>query len=232
MKQITDIEVKILRCGNCNIEVNNVSDNCPLCGKYLVPEGEERETVYPSLEELAAKKTYNKWVKIVLFFIISISIITLVVNLLTPGHYLWSVVPIAAIWLLFPVIVLPLAKRKLTPMMIVLDNITISIFLIIVDSMVDAREWAMSYVVPFILFGSALIVTIIVVSKKMTWRELYLFQMSIAAICFIPIIASCFFNFVFWPSVASAVYGIITIIGMLIFGDKSLQFETKKRFHF
>ncbi|MDP4091619.1 MAG: DUF6320 domain-containing protein, partial [Bacillota bacterium] len=157
---------------------------------------------------------------------------TLTVNLLTSPQYLWSIIPVSAMWLVLPVLGVPFAKKKLTPLMLVLDNVTVSIFLVIIDYVVDGQEWAMSYVVPFVLFGSALIVTIIVLCRKMTWRELFLFQLSIAAICFIPVIASRFFDFVFWPSAASAVYGIITIVGMLIFGDKSLKYETKKRFHF
>jgi hypothetical protein len=135
-------------------------------------------------------------------------------------------------WLLLPVLGIPFAKKKITPLMIVLDNIAVCIFLVILDATVDKQEWAMSYVVPFVLFGSAFIVTIIVLLKKMTWRELYLFQLSIAAICFMPIIARIFFVFVFWPSIISAVYGLITIIAMIIFSDKRLKFESKKRFHF
>jgi hypothetical protein len=94
------------------------------------------------------------------------------------------------------------------------------------------RGWAMGRVVPFVLSGSSMVVTIVVMFTKMTWRRLYLFEMAIAIICFIPLIMSGFFDFVFWPSIVSAAYGLITIIGMIIFGDRRLKYEAKKRFHF
>jgi hypothetical protein len=213
------------------VEINCLYNNCPLCGKYFSETPAEIEYNYPDMSKVPFKQ-YTKKMRLFLFFLITSSIILFTVNILTFDKTLWCVVPISAIWLLLPMFGIPLAKKKISPLMIVLDNLVVCIFLVIVDLTVDKQEWAMSYVVPFVLSGSAFIVTAIVLLKKMTWRELYLFQLSIAAICFIPIMARIFFTFVFWPSIVSAVYGLITIIAMLIFSDKGLKFESRKRFHY
>lgn len=220
-----------MKCANCRVEISCVSSNCPFCGKFLKRSSIEDELKYPNIREVSVIKN-NKLLRLSLFAAITSSIILFTINVLTFSTTLWSVVPISAIWLLIPVISLPFAKKKVTPLMIVLDNILICLFLLILDAATGKDEWAMSYVVPFILSGSSFTITIIVLLKKLTWKELYLFQLSIAAICFIPIVARVFFVFVFWPSIVSAVYGLITIIAMLIFSDKQLKFESKKRFHF
>jgi hypothetical protein len=174
----------------------------------------------------------NKKLKILLFITIVSTIAISIVNMFTPHRYLWGIIPITGVWLALLVLGVPLTKKKITSSMIILDNIAISMFLIIVDVTLGQNGWAMSYVVPFVLWGSSLVVTLVVMFTKMTWKEFYLFEMAIVVICFIPIIARTFFKFVLWPSIISAAYGLITLLAMIIFGDKKLKYEIKKRFHF
>lgn len=218
-----------MRCENCNIKVDSQSNNCPLCGKYI-ENNDKRDLSYPNIEEIK-HRIKIKSLKMFLFISIVSTITIFIINMLTPHKYMWGITPIAGVWLALLVFGIPITKKKITPSMIILDNIAISIFLIIVDINLGYSGWAMSYVVPFILCGSALIVTIIVMYTKMTWKEFYLFQMAIVVICFIPIIARAYFDFVFWPSIISAAYGLVTILAMIIFGDKKLKYEIKKRFH-
>lgn len=220
-----------MKCENCKVEINNLSSNCPLCGKHLQENPKAEDAVYPDIKQLAAGK-YSRNIKILLFFTIVLTISAFIVNMLTPYNNLWSFIAISAMWLLWLVFGVPIIKRKITPLMIVLDNIALGVFLNIIDMTLNQQGWAMSYVVPFILCGSALIITIIVKFTKLTWREFYLFQIAIVSICFIPIIIRIFFNFVLWPSLISAVYGLVTILGMLLFAYRKFKHETKKRFHF
>ncbi|MDP4089583.1 MAG: DUF6320 domain-containing protein, partial [Bacillota bacterium] len=111
-----------MRCDKCKIEVNNLSDNCPLCGKYLTECIGDLQPNYPNLEKSSLNKPHNKLLRLMLFLIIAISIITLTVNLLTSPQYLWSIIPVSAMWLVLPVLGVPFAKKKLTPLMLVLDN--------------------------------------------------------------------------------------------------------------
>lgn len=220
-----------MKCRNCNVEINSLTDNCPLCDKYLPRDDAERYASYPNINVIALRGG-RLWIKLGLFGLIIVTMTVFFVNMLTPHKFIWSIIPGTAIWMLWLSIAVPFIKRKITPRMIVIDNVMISIFLIIIDVTFKQDAWAMSYVVPFVLSGSALIVTIIVLCLKMTWKEFYYYQLAIAIICFIPLIARCYFNFIIWPSIVSAIYGAITIIGMLIFGDKKLKFEAKKRLHF
>lgn len=220
-----------MKCENCNITVNSLSDNCPICRKHMPEINNKRDAPYP-YNENTINRIKNKKLKLLLFISIVITIIIFTVNLLTPHRFIWGFIPVSAVWLAVLVIGIPITRRRITPSMIIQDNIAISIFLIIVDATLGQNGWAMSYVVPFVLSGSALTVTIIVMGTKMTWKEFYLFQMAIVIICFIPIVARAFLKFTFWPSIISAIYAVITLLAMIIFGDKKLKYEIKKRFHF
>jgi hypothetical protein len=219
-----------VRCENCKINVNNLSSNCPLCGRHLPESDVENHGAYPRIGEMASS-VYNKNIKALLFLTIVFSISAFLINMLIPYECLWSMIPISAMWLLWLVLGIPIIKRKITPLMIVLDNIVISIFLNIIDVTLDQQGWAMSYVVPFILVGSALAITIIFLLTKIDWKDYYPSQMAIVALCFIPLIIRLFISFIFWPSVVSAAYGFATILGMIILGNKKFKHETKKRFH-
>lgn len=220
-----------LKCENCEITINSAANNCPLCGKYLTGSQGIKDEIYPDIEEMTVSPR-SKNFKILIFLTVAASILLFIINMITLDKYLWSIIPISAIWLLWLYLGVPIIKKKITPLMIVLNNAIVSVFLIIVDITTGNKGWAMSYVVSFILFGSALVVTIIILLTKITWKKFYLSQMTIVVICFAPLIARIFFSFVFWPSIVAATYGVITILGMLIFSYKKFKYETKKQFHF
>lgn len=220
-----------MRCENCHVEINSISNNCPLCGKYIHESEGEDFHLYPKFQEIKLKKE-SKITKILLFSTILFTIFILGLNEITPHKYYWGIIPAAGVWLSWILVGIPIVKGKLTPLKIIQDDIIISFFLIVIDITFNLHGWTLSYIGPFVPSGTALIVTLIVAFLKTTWREFYLFQITIAAACFIPIILRIFINFELWPSLVSALYGFVTIMAMIIFGDKKFKYETKKRLHF
>jgi hypothetical protein len=99
------------------------------------------------------------------------------------------------------------------------------------DRTFSKRGWALAYVIPFVLCGSALAMTIVITAARISWRHFYLFEGSMVIICCIPLILSRFMYFILWPSIVSAAYGLTTLIGMIVLGNRKLKHETKKRFH-
>lgn len=223
--------MRALRCESCKIETNNITNNCPLCGKHLSESDSEHKDVYPSLGEKPLKER-GKLFKWLLFSTIIYTLFIFGLNLITPHKYYWSIIPIFAVWMLWILFGIPITKGKLTPLMMIFDNVIISILLIAIDTTFSLKGWTLSYIGPFVPSATALVITIIVASLKTTRKEFYYFQMTIAAVCCLPIIIKLFYNFKLWPSIVSALYGIVTILAMLIFGDKRFRYEAKKRLHF
>jgi len=223
--------VRALKCENCKIETNNITNNCPLCGKYLSENDSEYKDVYPRLGEKPLKEK-GKLFKWLLFSTFIYTIFMFSLNLITPHKYYWSIIPIFAVWMLWILFGIPIMKGKLAPLMMIFDNVIISILLIAIDTTFSLKGWTMSYIGPFVPSANALIITIIVVCLKTTWKEFYSFQMTIAVVCCLPIVTKLFYSFKLWPSIVSALYGIVTILAMIIFGDKKFKYEAKKRLHF
>jgi hypothetical protein len=220
-----------VRCENCKIETNNITNNCPLCGKYLSNSPEENYSLYPRIKDNPLRER-NKWFKWLFFLSFIYTIFMFGINLITPHRYYWSIIPIISVWMLWILLGIPIVKGRLAPSMMILDNVIISVLLISIDITFSLKGWTMSYIGPFIPSATALIITLISVFLKMTWKEFCYFQITIAVVCCIPIIAKLFYNFKLWPSIVSALYGIVCILAMLIFADKKFKNEAKKRLHF
>ncbi|MBL4934514.1 hypothetical protein JK636_01935 [Clostridium sp. YIM B02515] len=220
-----------MKCENCKIETNNITNNCPLCGKYLFENDSEYKDVYPRLGEKPLKER-GKLFKWLLFSTFIYTIFIFGLNLITPHKYYWSIIPIFAVWMLWILFGVPIIKGKLAPLMMIFDNVIISILLIAIDTTFSLKGWTLSYIGPFVPLATAFIITIIVVCLKTTWKEFYSFQMTIAAVCCLPIVIKLLYSFKLWPSIVSALYGIVTILAMIIFGDKKFKYEAKKRLHF
>lgn len=216
-------------CKHCKVEIINISGNCPLCGKHL-SEGNPVEGIYPEIGKDKIR-TYNNTVRLLLFLTISLSISCYAVNMLTPYISLWSAIAIYGMWLAWLVVGIPVIRKRISPFVIILDDIAISIFLYVIDINTGNLGWSLDYAIPFVLCGSALTITIIVISARINWREFYLFEFAIVIICFIPFILRRFMEFVFWPSIVSAIYGGLTFLGIIVMCSRKLKQETRKRLH-
>lgn len=190
---------------------------------------DDSDAPYPDIKKLGREN--RKAVRILLFITIVLSISSLVINMLVTPKMYWSITSIFGMWLIWITAGMPIIRGRITPLMILMDDIVISVFLYVIDITYGNTGWAMSYAVPLVLSGSALIITIIVVAARINWREFYLFELAIVIICITPIILRQFMDFVLWPSIASAAYGVFTFIGIIVLGHKKLTHETKKRLH-
>ncbi|MFO7636311.1 MAG: DUF6320 domain-containing protein [Clostridia bacterium] len=219
-----------MKCIGCKIEVNNLTENCPICGKHLHDKDPRIRPVYMDVGE-RERRSVKMVKKAILFIAWVFSLVLLLINLLTYPVFLWSLIPISLVWLVWILVAQPIIKKRITPLMLVLDSLLISGLLLAADYFFTGTGWSITYAVPFILFSACVAASVIIMVNKMTRKKYYLFQMSIALLCMLPILARIFFEFILWPSLVAGMYGLVTIIALLVFGDKNLKNEARKRLH-
>lgn len=234
-------------CKKCSLHVNTDSEKCPLCSSILtmgdsdasiINTGENLQvknsgdcSKYPKLEGVMEYK-YNFVFRLFLLLSIATGSTCLLVNILTYSGILWSFIVAGAILLLWAVIVYPLFVRKNIGHIIIVDVISISIFLYIIQVVTRTKGWALDYVVPFLFVGATLMITFIIFIKRMRWREYSIYQTTMMIIGFLPVVF-CISGLVsvIWPSIVSVFYSFMTFAGMFIFADKKYENELIKRFH-
>lgn len=217
-------------CNACKVHVLGSGQDCPLCFSALSVIGtEDTYESYPKTEE--PPKKYRFLFRLSLFLSLAVSLICLVINLLNWTGILWSLIVATGILFLWETVGFMLLKKNIGWRLLA-QMLTIIIVSITIDAVTGWRAWSVSYLTPFVIIASSCAMTVIFCLKRDQWREHMLFQLIIAINGFVPVVLYWFgLTAVLWPSVAGAVYGVLSLLVMMIFFNKQFENEMKKRFH-
>ncbi|WP_066504097.1 DUF6320 domain-containing protein [Abyssisolibacter fermentans] len=218
------------KCNYCNAYVDEYLAICPLCLKSLKESEAKKNPEYPKYDINQMRQ--NLKLRFLLFLsIIIISICTLI-NVLNYNGVPWVLYIISPILYLWLLIRNTLMSKTHYGVRILLQLIGISFFLFVIDTTQGGYSWSVNIVIPFLIIVAIILITIIVYTKQMLWKDYigYLFVMTF--IGFIPIL---FFAIgivdTLWPSAVSALYAILTLVGMFILSNKKFKTEFIRRFH-
>ena len=220
------------KCLKCNLEVNSVRKTCPLCLSILESDEKQYEKHYPSPKFLPIKK--NLVLRILAFLSIIGIFASIVINYMTykKGDNLWSVIVIFNIAYFWLLVKSTFRKEGNIPVRLVIQTIAISLLLIVIDFFGGDKGWAINYAVPFVIMASLLSIVSLSIGSKQRYVNHFPHIITAILLGFIPIILYMFdLVDVPWPSLAAAFLSFVTIIGIVIFGDKDTKEEIKKRFH-
>lgn len=234
-------------CSKCNISVNTDTQKCPLCSMMLsngkeqeqageISEGMKTEisgesSKYPK-PEMGPLKRYNFVFRLLLFISVVISSTSLLINLMTYSGVLWSLYIIGTLLYLWITVAHPLFVKGKIGQIIVITAISTSIYLYSLELATRTKGWGLSYAIPFLFIAATLLITFIILLRRLKWREYSTYQTIMVMLGFLPVIF-CITGLVspIWPSVLSAFYSFLTLTGMFIFADKNYKDELIKRFH-
>lgn len=227
-------------CTECKMSINTELPKCPLCSMVLTGVHETgtldtrdngASAMYP-MSEIDKIHKYNFLFRLFLFISIVIGSTCLLINLMTFSGDLWSMYIIGTMLYLWITVGYPLFIKKKIGQIIVIVAISTSIYLYALELATRSKGWGLSYVIPFLFIAATLLITFIILLKRLNWREYTLYQTIMIIMGFLPVIF-CLIGLVtpVWPSVLSAFYSLLTLTGMFIFADRKYKNELIKRFH-
>jgi hypothetical protein len=207
---------------------------CPLCFSVLEGENilENDQIDYPKYDFFKPK--YNIFLRIITFITILVILSSILVNILTyeNDQTLWAIIVILAMGYLWVLLRSTFKTKANAPTKLVIQMVTLSIFMFGIDYVTGYDKWSINYVIPFLSMASLLSIISLLVGNGVRFGEYSLYLFSSVLLGMIPFILW-LFKLVdeLWPSLAAASLSIATIIGMLVFADKETKEEIKKRFH-
>lgn len=229
-------------CRRCGLSVHTKEDSCPLCASRLsdsdgtaeiTEQGHEDDIVidiYPKGEEA---RRYNFKFRLILFLSIVAASACLLINILEYRGILWSLIVVGGIGFFWAALVYPFAVRKNIGHYITVDAVCACLFFIVAQIVIKTKGWSLDYVIPFLFIAAMTIISLIILIKRMKWREYAMYQFVAIFFGLLPVISVISgLVIIRWPSIVSAFYSLITFLGMLIFADKKYKNELIKRFHF
>ena len=218
------------QCHHCGVWVKN--HTCPLCHRGVADSFSTEQNEYPAYPIISEGKKHKTIVKMALFIAISLISIALVINLLIPSDNVWFIYFVSIVFYAF----ITFYHTILTPShigeKILVQLICLSSLLVWLTILSGGGIWALTYMVPFLVDAAILLITVITLRKRMSWRSYVGFILSMIFIGFVPVLLYIVgIVTVLWPSIITALYSFLTFVGMLIFSDTTFKSELLRRFH-
>lgn len=216
-------------CNNCKVHVAGNRKNCPLCQGILAGEKYQDE-VFPKISFVY--REHSLFFKVMLLVSIVIASVSAAINILLPQGGAWSLFILGGLVSVWASIITAINKRNNIPKNIVYQVMVISVIATIWDFLTGWKGWSITYVIPFVCFSA--MASMAVISKvRRLYAEDYILYIIIDGLFGLVQIVFIFTGglSVLYPSLICIVTSIVSLSKILIFEEKILQAEIKRRLH-
>ena len=201
------------RCKNCNVEILDETERCPLCNSIL-EQTVEVENMYPTVRLVTRKLMLIS--NIYLFSAIVVEVMLIAANVLLESQTWWSL--ITGLVLVYGYLLLRyaiLGKSGYRSKIFILTMIAV-LMLIAIDLLVGYRGWAVTYVLPSCIIATDVGILFLMFANRRNWQSYMMWQIVMILISVVSLILS--------------IKG-VAFLGTLIIGDRKARTELKRRFH-
>ena len=217
------------RCKQCNVEILDETERCPLCHSVL-EKTVEVENMYPNVRTMTRRLALLS--RIYLFVAILVEALLIYLNVLSDSEMFWSAIPGLA--MLYGYLVLRyaiLGKSGYKGKIIVLTLIAI-LMVVAIDFVVGYRGWSVNYALPSaILLVDAGILVLMCINRR-NWQSYMMWQIFMILCSVVPLVLYAV-GIVTAPILALLEFAFSTalFLGTLIIGDRRARTELRRRFH-
>ncbi len=216
-------------CKSCKVNVVGNRKNCPLCQESLKGDKNEDE-VFPKISFVY--KEHGLFFKMMLLVSIIVASISVSINILLPQGGAWSLFVLGGLGSVWASMISAINKRNNIPKNIVYQVMIISVIAVLWDLLTVWKGWSITYIIPLVCFFAMISMAIISKVRKLHIEDYILYIIIDGLFGLIQII------FIFtggltalYPSLICIVTSIISLSTILIFEDKKLLAEIKRRLH-
>ena len=206
------------RCKQCNVEILDETERCPLCHSVL-EKTVEVENMYPNVRTMTRRLALLS--RIYLFVAILVEALLIYLNVLSDSEMFWSAIPGLA--MLYGYLVLRyaiLGKSGYKGKIIVLTLIAI-LMVVAIDFVVGYRGWSVNYALPSaILLVDAGILILMCINRR-NWQSYMMWQIFMILCSVVPLVLYAV-GIVTAPLLALLAFAFSTalFLGTLIIGDR------------
>lgn len=217
------------KCLNCNIEILDESEICPLCHSVL-EQTEELENMYPDARHKKQKLMFVS--RLFLFCAILIEFLLVGICLGLDLRIRWDI--LAGVGLFYIWMVLRFAiigKSGYRAKTIVLTILTI-LTAVAIDYSIGYNGWSVDYVISSGILAVDISIIVLMICNHRNWQSYIMWQIFMILCSVIPIVL--FISGIekmFIMAVLPAAVSTFLFIGTMIIGGRRALVELKRRFH-
>lgn len=217
------------KCRQCNIEILDETERCPLCHSVL-EQTVEVENMYPNVRLMTRKLMLIS--RIYLFCAIIAEVILVYINKVTESKTWWSlIVGLIFLYVYMLIRYAILGKSGYRSKVVVLTTIAILIA-VASDFLSGYRGWSVNYALPSGILLVDAGILILMFCNRRNWQSYIMWQIFMILCSIIPLV----FSLV--GIATSPLLGLITFaasvflfLGTVIIGDRKARTELRRRFH-
>lgn len=217
------------RCKQCNVEILDETERCPLCHSVL-EKTVEVENMYPNVRMITRRLALLS--RIYLFVVILVEALLIYLNVLSDSEMFWSAIPGLA--MLYGYLVLRyaiLGKSGYKGKTIVLTLIAI-LMVVAIDFVVGYRGWSVNYALPSAILLVDMGILILMCINRRNWQSYMMWQIFMILCSIVPLVLYAV-GIVTAPilAVLAFAFSAALFLGTLIIGDRRARTELRRRFH-
>lgn len=217
------------RCKQCNVEILDETERCPLCHSVL-EKTVEVENMYPNVRMMTRRLALLS--HIYLFVVILVEALLIYLNVLSDSEMFWSAIPGLA--MLYGYLVLRyaiLGKSGYKGKTIVLTLIAI-LMVVAIDFVVGYRGWSVNYALPSAILLVDVGILILMCINRRNWQSYMMWQIFMILCSVVPLVLYAV-GIVTAPilAVLAFAFSAALFLGTLIIGDRRARTELRRRFH-
>ena len=231
---MSDTDV-LRRCPRCHVKLIDDAIECPLC-RGVVDADEDRNmeeasmsVTYPDISY--SIRTIRLIIRIVLFCALTTEVTALIVNYFTFNGIYWSLIVGAGLLYGCATLLHSVKERKSMQRIIQVQLYFSLILVFAIDYLLGFKGWSLSYAFPIALVGVDIAMVVLMIVRIDGWQsfimtEIVIFVFSI--ILFVLNMMGKINGFIF-SLMATVITGLI-LVGTIMFGQKMVSNEIKRRF--
>ena len=217
------------RCRQCNVEVLDETERCPLCNSVL-EQTFEVENMYPDVRIQTRRLTFLS--RVYLFGILLLEVILFSINYFDRYKIGWSL--IVGLILFYGYLVIRFAilgKTGYRSKIVVLAAIAV-LMMIAIDFLVGYHGWAVNYVLPACVIVLDIGIIILMIVNRRNWQSYIMWQILMLLVC-VAMLILYLVGIITNPYVmgAAGFVSLFLFLGTLIIGDRRARVELHRRFH-
>ena len=217
------------RCKQCNVEILDETERCPLCHSVL-EKTVEVENMYPNVRMITRRLALLS--RIYLFVVILVEALLIYLNVLSDSEMFWSAIPGLA--MLYGYLVRRyaiLGKSGYKGKTIVLTLIAI-LMVVAIDFVVGYRGWSVNYALPSAILLVDVGILILMCINRRNWQSYMMWQIFMILCSVVPLVLYAV-GIVTAPilAVLAFAFSAALFLGTLIIGDRRARTELRRRFH-
>jgi hypothetical protein len=217
------------KCRQCNIEILDETERCPLCNSVL-EQTDELENMYPNIK--VKTRRFVLFSRIYLFLAVVAEIVLINICMLTEVESIVFI--ITGMVMLYGYVILRYAiigTSGYRAKTIVLTILAV-LMLVMIDVLHGYNGWSVNYVFPAgIILVDAGILVVMAVNHK-NWQS-YMLQQILMILCSLVALILCKVGIITSPimSIVAMNISLVIFLGTLIIGGRRARVELYRRFH-